>query len=47
MIDGARIIRQLVLINGIPFEIKSIYGLTQDKPIVTGEASGEQIGEAS
>ena len=26
-VTGARVIKQVVLINGLPFEIKSIYGM--------------------
>jgi hypothetical protein len=28
LINGAHVIKQMVLINGLPFEIKSIYGLS-------------------
>ena len=36
MIKGAHITKQVILINGIPFEIKSIYGLN-----INGAAEGE------
>mmetsp|Transcript_41059 Transcript_41059/g.30198 ORF Transcript_41059/g.30198 Transcript_41059/m.30198 type:complete len:122 (-) Transcript_41059:38-403(-) len=41
-IDGIRIQKQLVLINGIPFEVKSIYGLSQHSE---GEEEGQPIQE--
>ena len=37
-INGAHINKQVVLINGLPFEIKSIYGMTQqDDDAAVGE----------
>jgi len=33
-ITGARVIKQVVLINGLPFEIKSIYGMTEESDCV-------------
>ena len=35
-ISGARIVKQVVLINGMPFEIKSIYGMVQDDDVAEG-----------
>lgn len=33
-ITGARVVKQMVLINGMPFEIKSIYGMSEDSDSV-------------
>ena len=35
-INGAHIKKQVVLINGLPFEIKSIYGMVQEEDCVEG-----------
>jgi len=36
-ITGARVVKQVVLINGLPFEIKSIYGMTEESDSVEGK----------
>ena len=33
-ITGARVVKQVVLINGLPFEIKSIYGMAEESDSV-------------
>lgn len=30
-INGVHVVKQVILINGLPFEMKSIYGLTNDE----------------
>lgn len=37
-ITGLRVLKQVVLINGLPFEIKSIYGMVEDDNAEEGEA---------
>jgi len=37
MVTGARIQKQVVLINGFPFEMKSIYGMEHEHEAVSGE----------
>lgn len=39
VINGAHIKKQVVLVNGLPFEIKSIYGMKQDDDAETGQAT--------
>lgn len=36
-ITGARVVKQVVLINGLPFEIKSIYGMAEESDSVEGK----------
>jgi hypothetical protein len=36
-VTGARILKQVVLINGMPFELKSIYGMENESEAVSGE----------
>jgi E3 ubiquitin-protein ligase MGRN1 len=38
-ITGLRVLKQVVLINGLPFEIKSIYGMVEDDNAEEGEAA--------
>lgn len=37
-ITGARVVKQVVLINGLPFEIKSIYGMVEENDAVDASA---------
>lgn len=36
-ITGVRVLKQIVLINGLPFEIKTIYGMTEEHDAQEGE----------
>jgi hypothetical protein len=36
IISGASILKQVVLINGMPFELKSIYGMEESSEAVEG-----------
>ena len=48
VINGIHVEKQVVLINGMPFEIKSIYGLknTEDKDEVDADNLDALVGEA-
>jgi len=37
MINGAHLNKQVVLINGMPFEMKSIYGMETESDAVEGQ----------
>ncbi len=37
-VTGARVVKQVVLINGLPFEIKSIYGMVEESDSVEAAA---------
>lgn len=44
VINGAAIVKQVVLINGMPFELKSIYGMdSEDNNAVEGEEEGPNV----
>ena len=45
-ITGARIEKQVVLINGLPFEIKSIYGLDHDDSTQEGKTVATDDGQS-
>lgn len=36
-VSGVRVLKQTVLINGLPYEIKTIYGMAEDHEAVEGE----------
>lgn len=40
-INGVKIVKQLVLIKGMPFELKTIYGMVQEHEVAEGEANVE------
>lgn len=42
-INGAQIIKQVILINGMPFELKSIYGMVEEGETVTGESADATV----
>lgn len=44
-ISGARILRQVAIINGFPFELKSIYGMESEQEAVVGEEDHPKIEE--
>lgn len=37
LINGVHVVKQVILINGLPFEMKSIYGMTSDEGAEEGE----------
>lgn len=40
-ISGIKLLKQVVLINGLPFEIKTIYGMVQEHDAIEGESHVE------
>jgi len=36
-INGVRVLKQVVLINGLPFEIKTIYGMAEEHDAIEGD----------